>query len=102
MKNQFLENLIDANSLLEARAQICDLDETTSDPIQKSLIGGLKSSILKQQLVNSQHATDMSKYFVGKKSAKGRKKIVDKYMLKNLMTEGTIGTDVAKICTKLQ
>ena len=54
LKNLFLENHTDADSLLETRAQLNDLDETTADPAQKSLISGLKSIILKQKLVNSQ------------------------------------------------
>ena len=42
LKNQFLENDIDADSLLEIRAQLDDLNETTADLIQKSFINGLK------------------------------------------------------------
>ena len=64
LKNQFLELYTDAD-LLEIRAQLDDLEEITAAPIQKSLIDGLKSSILKQQLVNSQHDTDTWNHFIG-------------------------------------
>ena len=73
LKNQFLELYTDAD-LLEIRAQLDDLEEITAAPIQKSLIDGLKSSILKQQLVNSQHATYTWKHFFGIKSNKRRQK----------------------------
>ena len=48
LKNKFLENNTDADLLSEIRAQLDNLDETTADPIQKSLIDGLKSFILKK------------------------------------------------------
>ena len=48
LKNQFLENYTDTDSLLETRSQLDSLDETTVDPIEKSLIDALKSSIFKQ------------------------------------------------------
>ena len=48
LKSQFLENSTDADSLSEALAQLGSLDETTVDPIEKSLIDVLKSSIFKQ------------------------------------------------------
>ena len=58
LKKFFLENLTDDAALLETHAQLDELEETTVDSIETSLISSLKRSILKQQLDDSKHVTD--------------------------------------------
>ena len=69
-----MENFTNADSLLELRAQLDGLEETTVDPIEKSLIGALKRIYFKQHLESSKHATETWKNFIGKNTQVDAKK----------------------------
>ena len=70
----FLEKSTDAAMLLEMRAHLDELEETTVDSISIPLINGLKRSIFQQQLDNSNCVTDTSRNFTGKRFTGGHKK----------------------------